>query len=178
MHDIEQLKYPVGKLQLKESYTASEIVSLIAEIESLPSKLEAAIGGFSDKQFDTPYREEGWTIRQVIHHMADSHMNAYIRFKWALTEDTPLIKAYFEKTWAETPETSADPALSVALLKALHAKWIVLLGKLSSSDLSKSFIHPETKKVIPLDRLIATYAWHGKHHLAHIVSLKERMGWQ
>jgi hypothetical protein len=177
MPDVEQLKYPVGKFQPQESYIPTEIAALVNEIENLPAKLEAVVAGFSEQQFDTPYREEGWTVRQVIHHMADSHMNAYIRFKWSLTEDTPLIKAYFEKLWAETPEVSASPALSVTLLKALHAKWVVLLKKLSATDFSKSFIHPETKKEVRLDRLTALYAWHGRHHLAHITSLKERMGW-
>jgi hypothetical protein len=164
----ERLQYPIGKFSPKENYTPEEITSLINSIENLPGKVEAVYKNFSPKQLDTPYRPGGWTARQVIHHMADSHMNAYIRFKWSLTEDTPLIKAYNEKDWAETYETKQDPALSVALLKALHAKWITLLRSLSKDDLQKSFVHPETGKNVRLDRLVALYAWHGEHHLGHL----------
>lgn len=177
MSDIEELRYPVGKFAPKDSYSNDEIESFISEIEALPVKLESAIKDFSRAQFEMPYRDGGWTIRQVIHHVADSHMNAYIRFKWTLTEDKPTIKAYNEKLWAETTEVLAEPALSVALIKALHAKWIVLLKGLSTSDFQKSFIHPETHKEVTLQRLTATYAWHGRNHLAHITSLKERIKW-
>jgi hypothetical protein len=172
------LRYPIGKFQPQESYKADEIKSFIARIEALPAKLEAAVRGMTEEQLDTPYRDGGWTVRQVIHHVPDSHMNSYIRFKWTLTEPTPLIKAYDEKTWAETPETKASPDLSLNLLKALHAKWIVLLRGLKPEDMKKDFIHPDSKQNIPLDRLIHLYAWHGDHHLAHITSLKERMGWK
>jgi len=177
MPDIEQLRYPAGKFQPKDSYSQEELASFILEIEKLPSKVELAVSAFTKDQLDTPYRDGGWTVRQVIHHLADSHMNAYIRFKWTLTEDTPLIKAYYEKLWAETPEVAADPILSLVLLKALHPKWIVLLKGISSTDFQKKFIHPETKKQITLQHLTALYAWHGRHHLAHITSLKERMKW-
>ena len=164
----ERLQYPIGKFNPKESYTAEEITSLITSIENVPGKIEGVFKKLNAQQLDTPYRPAGWTARQVIHHIADSHMNAYIRFKWSLTEDTPLIKAYNEKDWAETYETKLDPALSVELLKALHAKWITLLRSLSEKDLQKSFIHPETGKNVRLDRLIALYAWHGEHHLGHL----------
>ena len=161
-------RYPIGKFEPKESYTAEEITHHIQRIEVIPQNVDNTIRGLSPLQLDTPYREGGWTVRQVVHHIADSHMNAYIRFKWTLTEETPLIKAYYEKEWALTPETKADPSLSIALLKALHTKWIVLLKGLSPSDLKKAFIHPETKMQIKLERIIAMYAWHGEHHLGHI----------
>jgi hypothetical protein len=164
----ERLQYPIGKFSAKENYTTEEIASLISTIENLPGKIESVFKKLSPHQLETSYRPGGWTTRQVIHHVADSHMNAYIRFKWSLTEDTPLIKAYNEKDWAETYETKLDPGLSVALLKSLHAKWVTLLGSLSKEDLQKSFVHPETGKNVRLDRLIALYAWHGEHHLGHL----------
>jgi hypothetical protein len=164
----ESLRYPTGKFTPKESYTSEEVSTLINSIEKLPAKIEETFKKLSPKQLETSYREGGWTARQVIHHVSDSHMNAYIRFKWSLTEDTPLIKAYDEITWAETYETKFDPALSVALLKSLHAKWITLLRSLTKDDLNKSFVHPETGKNVRLDRLIALYAWHGEHHLGHL----------
>jgi hypothetical protein len=168
MNNDEVLRYPIGKFQAKDSYTSTEIQSNISVIEQLPAKLEDLVKTFNDKQLSTVYRDGGWTGRQVIHHISDSHLNAYIRFKWTLTEETPLIKAYEEKLWALTPEVSADPALSVALLKALHSKWIVLLRGLSASDLQKSFIHPDGNKQFKLERMTALYAWHGEHHLGHL----------
>lgn len=174
---MEDLRYPIGKFTPKDSHTAEEIAAYIFRIETLPAKVEKAIQGLSDEQLDTPYRDGGWTVRQVVHHISDSHMNAYIRIKWMLTEETPLIKAYNEKGWAETPETKADPSLSLHLLKALHTKWVVLARKLSPQDLQKHFIHPDTQKHIRMDNLLGTYAWHGEHHLAHITNLKERKGW-
>jgi hypothetical protein len=174
---IDQLRYPVGKFMPQEGYAQEDIEAFIKEISQFPSTLENTLALFTPQQWETPYREGGWTIRQVVHHLADSHMNAYIRMKWTLTENTPIIKAYNEKDWAETNEVSADPMLSLSLLKALHVKWVVLLKSLSPADLQKSFIHPETKKEITLARLAGTYAWHGRHHLAHLTSLKERMKW-
>lgn len=164
----EQLRYPVGKFQPQDSYTAEEITNFIHAIEAAPQKISDVFSKLSQKQLDTPYREGGWTARQVLHHLADSHMHAYIRFKWTLTENSPTIKAYNEKLWAETYEIAQDPALSVNLLKSLHTKWITLLRSLTSSDLEKYFVHPETGKQIRLDRLMATYAWHGEHHLGHL----------
>lgn len=164
----EKLQYPIGKFSPKESYTREEISVLINSIESVPSKIEEAYKKLSAQQLDSPYRPGGWTARQVLHHIPDSHMNAYIRFKWTLTEDTPTIKAYNEKLWAETYEVKQDPALSVALLKTLHSKWVILLRSLTNEDLQKSFVHPETGKNVRLDRLIAMYAWHGEHHLGHL----------
>jgi hypothetical protein len=164
----EHLRYPVGKFQPKESYSAEEITKFIAAIEAAPEKISDVFKKLSSKRLDTPYREGGWTARQVLHHLADSHMHAYIRFKWTLTEDSPTIKAYNEKLWAETYEIAQDPALSVNLLKSLHVKWITLLRALKPADFEKYFVHPETGKQVRLDRLAATYAWHGEHHLGHL----------
>lgn len=172
----DHLRYPVGKFSPKESYTSEEISSSINTIEALPAKVEALIKNFSSKQLDTPYRDGGWTARQVLHHISDSHLNAYVRIKWTLTEDTPLIKAYNEKLWAETPETKLDPAISIALLKVLHVKLVALLRLLKPADLKKEFTHPESGKNVRLDRMIALYAWHSDHHFAHleIISKKQK----
>lgn len=170
-------RYPIGKFEFRASYSAEDVNLSIDQMASLPGRLEDALRGLSPAQLDTPYREGGWTLRQVVHHVADSHMNAYIRVKWTLTEDRPVIKAYDEKAWALTPETLESPEISISLLKALHAKWIVLLRSLPPEMLRKEFTHPETKKQVPLDRLIAMYAWHGDHHLGHVLGLKNRMKW-
>ena len=169
---ITDPRYPIGKFSPQESYTSEEIAGNINRIEAVPLKIENAIRALSPEQLDTPYREGGWTVRQVVHHVADSHMNAYIRFKWTLSEETPLIKAYNEKLWATTPETHSDPRISIELLKALHTKWVILLKALSPSELKREFIHPDTKQNIKLERIIAMYAWHGEHHLGHIALVK------
>jgi hypothetical protein len=164
----DELRYPIGKFAPQESYTAEEVKLNIARIEDIPRQIENLASTFNSHQWDTPYREGGWTARQVVHHMADSHLNAYVRFKWALTEATPLIKAYDEKGWAETPEAALDPVISISFLKAHHVKWAALLKLLKPEDLKKDFIHPDTNKHVPLDRLIALYAWHGDHHMGHL----------
>lgn len=164
----DALRYPIGKFTPQDTYSQSDLDECIQRIASFPTRVEALINNFSEKQLDTVYREGGWTARQVIHHLADSHMNAYIRFKWTLTEDTPVIKAYNEKSWAETPEVKTDPHLSLELLKGLHAKWAVLLRSLSPEQLKREYVHPETKKNNRLDRVVAMYAWHGDHHLGHL----------
>jgi hypothetical protein len=168
MSNDDKLRYPIGTFTPQESYTPQEILNNISRIEALPVKVEVLVKNFLPAQFEGRYREGGWTARQVLHHMADSHMNAYIRFKWTLTENTPTIKAYDEKAWAETPEVALDPLLSLQLLKALHTKWVTLLRLIPTNNLLREFIHPETKKHVRLDRLIATYAWHGEHHLGHL----------
>ena len=174
---MDELKYPIGKFISKDSYSSEEISANISRIASLPSQLSSAVAGFTEKKFDTPYRDEGWTVRQLIHHIADSHLNAYIRIKWTLTEDSPIIKAYNEKMWATTLEVSCDPQISIKLIEAHHAKWVELLKRLTPSDLEKHFIHPETLRQVKLKTLVALYAWHSDHHLAHITKLKDRMGW-
>jgi hypothetical protein len=173
----DMLRYPIGKFVAQEVYSTEELQQFISRIESLPGKVEAAVQGMTTAQLNTPYRDGGWTVRQVIHHIPDSHMNAYIRLKWTLTEDNPTIKAYAEKPWAETPETLLDPVISLNLLKALHIKWVALLKNLSATDLQKQFFHPDSKKYIRVTDLMGTYAWHGDHHLGHILGLKARMGW-
>lgn len=164
----DQLRYPIGRFAPKDSYTAEEISDNIRRIESVPAKIEAVFRSLSARQLDTPYREGGWTARQVLHHISDSHLNAYIRIKWTLTEETPTIKAYDEKLWAETGEIADDPALSVNLLKALHPKFVALLRRIKPAEMGRQFVHPETKKHVSIERMIATYAWHGEHHLGHL----------
>lgn len=171
-------RYPIGTFKAQDAYSNEEVSHLIDKIAALPHSIEQATKGMTDDQLDTPYREGGWTIRQVIHHLPDSHMNAYIRVKWTLTEESPVIKAYHEKAWAETGDNKLAPDASITLLKSLHAKWVGLLKNIPTNDLKKEFIHPDTKKSIRLDKMIALYAWHGEHHLAHITTLKERMGWR
>jgi predicted tellurium resistance membrane protein TerC/uncharacterized damage-inducible protein DinB len=173
----EDLKYPIGKFSPKDSYTAEEVALCIERIELLPAKLESAVKNLGEQQLDTPYRDGGWSVRQVVHHVSDSHLNAYVRVKWTLTENEPTIKAYDEKAWAKTPETKLSPTLSLEVLKDLHKKWVALLNGLSPEDREKTFIHPDTSKQVRIDRTIAMYAWHGEHHLAQITSLKERKGW-
>jgi len=174
MNNDDLLRYPIGKFTAKDSYSTEELQGFIERIENLPREIEKVINSMTIKQLDTPYRQGGWTARQVVHHMADSHTNAYIRFKWAITESTPTIKAYDEKAWAETPETKLDPVISIEVLKALHAKWSALLRRLSPSDFQKEFLHPETKKHMRLDRLTAMYAWHGEHHFGHLKIVANR----
>jgi hypothetical protein len=166
--DDEHLRYPVGRFAPKDSYSREELNQYIAQIQQLPAEVEKVAAGFKPGALDIAYREGGWTARQVLHHLPDSHLNAYIRFKWTLTESTPTIKAYDEKGWADTPDTKGDPAVSLALLKALHAKWTVLMQSLDDAQLKREFIHPDTRRHLSLARMIATYAWHGQHHLGHL----------
>lgn len=163
------LRYPMGQFNCPHPITLEIVNTWITEIETLPSRLESLVSDFSEKQLETSYRPEGWTARQVIHHVYDSHHNGYIRFKWALTENTPIIKAYNEQLWAELFDSKTAPiTLSVQLLKALHAKWVYFLKGLSMDELHKSFIHPEGNVTISLAEDIGIYAWHGNHHLAHL----------
>jgi len=174
----EKAKYPIGQFKPSEAIDAGMIERWMTEIAAFPEQLKTAVAGWTDEQLNTPYREGGWTVRQLIHHVADSHMNSYIRFKWALTEDSPTIKAYDEKAWAELPEAKSAPvAISLDLLTALHTRWVMVLKNLSESDLKRYFVHPESGEQIPLDHNIALYAWHSRHHLHHVLQLKERKGW-
>ncbi|MED1203982.1 YfiT family bacillithiol transferase [Heyndrickxia acidicola] len=169
-------KYPIGQFQFEGEITPSVREGWIKEIERLPLKLKEAVKDLSDVQLNTPYRNGGWTVWQVVHHVADSHMNAYIRFKLALTEDKPIIKPYEEARWAELADYSLPIDVSLALLDALHERWTALLKDLTLSELKKTFIHPESGE-ISLEKNIGLYAWHGRHHVAHIESLKTKMGW-
>lgn len=169
------MKYPIGKFQFAGEITNSETKNWINEIEELPRLLRDAVKDLDYIQLDTPYRPEGWTVRQVIHHLADSHMNAYIRFKLALTEEEPVIKPYDEAKWAELPDYKLPIDISLSMLEALHKRWTNLLRSLSPSDMKKTFIHPDSGGV-SVGENIGIYAWHGRHHLAHITSLCNRQG--
>ena len=174
---MSDLQYPVGKFQWAGSTTAENRRRAIAAIAATPGQLRAAVAGLSAKQLDTPYRPDGWTIRQVVHHVPESHMNAYIRFKLALTEDQPTIKPYEQEHWANLPDVEGTPIeTSLALLESLHDRWVVLLRALSPEDFARTFKHPEMGEQ-SLDRTLALYAWHGAHHVAHVTSLRERSGW-
>lgn len=175
---MEDLKYPIGKFSEPAHIDQALIKSCIADIASFPEKLKKVVENLSGKQLDTAYRPQGWTIRQVVHHCADSHMNSWIRFKLILTETKPVIKPYYEDRWADLPDSKImdiEPAL--LLLRGLHTKWVFLLQSLTKTDLEKVFVHPEHGKEYSLDVVITLYAWHCNHHLAHITSLKSRKGW-
>jgi uncharacterized damage-inducible protein DinB len=166
---LEKLRYPTGRLQYSGPMTVQQRQDLIERIKTFPVRLRALADALPEAALDQPYRPEGWTARQVIHHLVDSHLNAYIRFKLALTEETPTIKPYDESAWARLPDTSHTPIdVSVALLESLHARWSVLLEHLSPEDWQRSVFHPEQRRPITLDEFLALYAWHGDHHLAHI----------
>jgi len=170
-------RYPIGKFNYEGPPSEDQRKKLIDDIAHAPAALRAAIRGLSPQQLDTPYRDGGWTVRQVAHHVPDSHMNAYIRFKLALTEDEPTIKPYMEDRWAELPDTRSTPLeVSLALLDALHDRWVRLLRSLQPQDWQRTFRHPELG-VMPLEKTVAMYAWHGRHHVAHITELRKRMGW-
>jgi uncharacterized damage-inducible protein DinB len=173
------LRYPIGPFELKDDdLTERERERLIGQIAEAPSRLREAVAGLGDEQLDTPYRPGGWTVRQVVHHVPDSHLNSYVRFKLAMTEDEPTIKPYDEARWAALTDSERTPiAVSLGLLESLHERWVILLRSLAASDFKRTFRHPELG-VVSLNRNVALYAWHGRHHVAHITSLRERMGWR
>lgn len=179
MTDIELLRYPIGKFIAPETITRDQLDEWIDALEKLPLQIKAATAGLSDAQLDTPYRPGGWTIRQVVHHLPDSHLNAYIRFKLALTEDNPVIKAYHEDRWAECEEARSAPVnLSTALLYNLHMRWVAYLRTLTEADLNRTYIHPEHNRIFRLKEALGLYVWHGKHHLAHITETIRQNNWQ
>jgi len=170
-------RFPIGKFHYSGAPPEQERAQFIGEIEDTPARMRAAVDGLSSAQLDTPYRDGGWTIRQVVHHVPDSHMNAYVRFKLALTEDEPTIKPYAEDRWARLADSAAAPiSVSLALLENLHARWVPLLRSLRPDDWKRAFKHPELG-LMPLEKNLALYAWHGKHHTAHITELRKRMNW-
>lgn len=176
-HIEQDLRFPIGRLKIEGDITPDMISSFIKDIEEAPANLRKAVEGLNEKQLNTPYRPEGWTIRQVVHHLPDSHVNSYIRFKLALTEETPTIKPYDEAKWAQLADTMDTPvSVSLDFFANLHARWVILLKSLSPADLEKTFRHPD-HGLVTLKRTIALYAWHGKHHIAHITELRKRMGW-
>lgn len=175
---MDELRFPIGLFEYKGEITQEQLQQWMADIESTPRRLREAVAGLSDDQLDTPYRPGGWTVRQVVHHVADSHINSYTRFKLALTEEEPTIRPYYEDRWAELSDGKSAPVeLSLALLDALHSRWMILLGSLHREQLSRAFVHPESGNTIRLDWNVGNYAWHGNHHIAHISRLRDRMGW-
>lgn len=174
--DLEALRFPVGRFTPPASYTLRGREASIEMLRLLPERLAAAVADLSTEQLDTPYREGGWTVRQVVHHVADSHANAYIRMKLALTEDWPTIKPYDEAAWAALPDSFLPVQISLNLLEALHARWTTLLKSISAEDFRRGYVHPEGGHQ-ELDRVLALYDWHSRHHTAHITGLRARMGW-
>jgi uncharacterized damage-inducible protein DinB len=173
----DDLRYPIGPLTLPARFDAAWRAQAIRTIADTPSRLEQAVAGWSDARLDTPYRDGGWTVRQLVHHVADSHINAYVRFKLALTEEEPPVKGYEEAAWAELGDSARVPVgVSLDLLRALHTRWVALLDTMTEADFQRTLVHPE-KGVRTLDQMLATYAWHGPHHVAHVTRLGERMGW-
>ncbi|MEO8725033.1 MAG: YfiT family bacillithiol transferase [Acidobacteriaceae bacterium] len=167
MDNIDQLRYPIGKFNYVAAEDKRERDRRIGVIAALPAKMRAAVAGLSEAQLETPYREGGWTVRQVIHHVPDSHMQSYSRFKLALTEDDPAIKGYEESAWAKLPDSTGPIEPSLALLEALHARWTSLLRAMTDEQWQRNYVHPEMGKV-PLEEALALYVWHGQHHQAHI----------
>ncbi len=176
---MDDERYPVGTFQPPQGpLTAQEREGFIRQIEEAPRHLRAAVSGLSEQQLETPYRAGGWTVRQATHHVPDSHMNAYTRFRLALTEDHPTIKPYEEARWAELPDSRTAPLeMSLSLLDAVHRRWTFMLKALSGDQWGRTFLHPDGNIVYTLDRALAMYAWHGRHHVAHITGLRRRMGW-
>ncbi len=178
MTPLEQLQYPIGKFVVPEIYSDKLIAENIAVIENFAENLKKEVAHLDELQLNTTYRENGWTIRQVVHHCADSHMNCFIRIKWTLTENNPVIKFYYEDRWSELKDNlEMDITPSLQLLEGLHYRLSFIMKNLSEIDLDKTFIHPEHNQEIPLKQLIALYAWHCKHHLAHITVLKKSKNW-
>lgn len=174
---MTDLRYPIGKFTYAAPPTPEQRQQLLSSIEQAPDRLRAAVKGLSEQQLDTPYRPDGWTVRQVAHHVPDSHLNAYIRFKLALTEEEPTIKPYAEDRWAQLADTRDTPVeVSLAMLDSLHDRWVRLLRSLQPEDWKKTFRHPELG-LVSLEKNLSLYAWHGRHHVAHITSLRERNGW-
>lgn len=171
---MTDLRYPVGKLTIDPEVTDGKRTAWIRQIAETPAALRAAVAGLTEAQLDTPYRPEGWTVRQVVHHVPDSHANAYVRFKWALTEDNPTIKPYDEAAWAALPDTRLTPVpVSLDLLEAIHRRWLVLLEAMQPEDFARPLTHPANGPMT-VDRLLQIYAWHGRHHVAHVTELRRR----
>ena len=171
------LRYPIGEFKFAAPLSDAEREACIGKIEETPARMRAAVDGLNEQQLDTPYRPEGWTVRQVVHHVPESHLHSYIRFKLALTEDEPTIKPYFEDRWARLDDAQQAPiALSLDLLDAVHGRWIWFLRSLEPQDFQRAFRHPELG-IVSLEKNVALYAWHGPHHVAQITSLRERKGW-
>lgn len=175
---MADLRYPIGPFVSRTELTPDERRSLIDAIAAAPARLREAVRGLNETQFETPYREGGWSVREVVHHLPESHLNAYMRLKLALTEDDPVIRPYDEDAWSRTPEVRTTPVeTSLTMLEALHERWTILWRALAPEDFRRTFRHPEHSGVQTVDWLVAMYSWHGRHHTAHITSLRERMRW-
>ena len=171
-------RYPIGKYSPPAELDAAFVETSMSAIDALPGELRAAVAGLDRAQLDTPYRDGGWTVRQVVHHLVDSHTNAFVRHRLAVTEENPTIRPYDEARWAELPEMRvADPELSLRLIDALHARWLVYLRALPASAFSRTFVHPEAELTMRLDWSVGMYAWHGRHHTAQITALRKARGW-
>jgi uncharacterized damage-inducible protein DinB len=177
MQTETDLRYPIGKFHRHGELNEELRHRYIEDIQRLPARLREAVKGLTQTQLDTPYRPGGWTVRQLVHHIADSHMNAYVRMKLALTEDEPLIKPYFEAKWAELHDSTLPVDVSLNLLDSLHQRWVDLLRSMKPAEFSRTMRHPEWEKPMSLDDSLTLYAWHGKHHVAHITELRRREGW-
>ncbi len=173
---IDDLRYPIGRFAPAPADVETRRRA-IAEIAALPARMREAVAGLADLQLDTPYRPGGWTVRQVVHHVADSHLNAFIRLKLALTEDAPRITAYDEKAWAELADARLPVAVSLDLIASLHARWIAIYGGMDEAQFSRAFVHPDYSDPQTLDRQAQLYSWHSRHHVAHIAGLRQREGW-
>jgi hypothetical protein len=176
--DLQELRYPVGRLPRPATLSAEERVASIAVLANLPGALRSAVRGLSDAQLDTPYRDGGWTVRQLVHHVADSHINAYVRMRLALTEDFPTTKPYEEALWAELADARTAPVgVSLDLLESLHARWVLLLKSLTVDDFeNRGHVHPAMGRQT-VEQILAVYDWHSRHHTAHVLKLREREGW-
>ena len=176
--DHQKLIYPIGKFSVPDSYTPELRSEYTNTIQSLPKRLKEATQGLSDEQLDKPYREGGWSIRQITHHLADSHINSFTRFKLALTEVNPSIKPYNQDAWIDGPDASLPIEASQSILDGLHARLSYLMKNMTTEDYSRTLFHPEYKKSLPLDMMAALYSWHSNHHLAQVVNMVKREGWQ
>ncbi len=175
---MEDVRYPIGKYE-PQPFSPKQLEQWLIDIRFLPQHLENAVLNLDEHHLNTPYRPEGWTLRQVVHHVADSHANAYIRFKLGLTENNPTIKPYDENAWAKMNDTAVVPInVSLTLLHALHTRWMEVLKAIQSEEWERTVVHPEHGRQMTLWYLLGNYAWHGRHHTAHITSLRERMGWR
>jgi hypothetical protein len=173
----DELRYPVGPCEWPAEVNGEEMHRNLRDIAELPAKLRAAVAGLAPQHLDIPYREGGWTIRQIVHHIPDSHMNSYVRFKLALTEDQPTIKPYDERLWAEIPEARTAPIeLSLNMVDALHGRWSLMLDNITDAEFERSIMHPEIGK-LKLKSMVVGYGWHCRHHVAQIVATRRRMGW-
>lgn len=176
---LEQLRYPIGRFKYPEEYSEEQMKEWIINIENFPANLKKEVENLSESQLNTPYRPGGWTIKQLVHHLADSHINSYVRLKLTLTEDEPAIKPYFEERWATLKDSELVPVEeSLKLLDGLHKRWTAILKNLTEAQWERKYFHPENKKLVSIKAMTALYSWHCNHHLTHITNLKQKKGWK